>query len=130
MIIRSINCFSFIFDYLFSQVVFAGFSSESLAQRIIDCKPKIVITCNAVKRGSKAIHLKDIVDAALIESAQNGVSVGGELLKLISVIITILLYVFIWSLRTLLHKWHFFIGILISCSYSASYAGIRSILWY
>ncbi|XP_004145625.1 acetyl-coenzyme A synthetase, chloroplastic/glyoxysomal isoform X1 [Cucumis sativus] len=57
-------------------VVFAGFSSESLAQRIIDCKPKIVITCNAVKRGSKAIHLKDIVDAALIESAQNGVSVA------------------------------------------------------
>ncbi|KAL0549399.1 hypothetical protein IC582_013881 [Cucumis melo] len=57
-------------------VVFAGFSSESLAQRIIDCKPKIVITCNAVKRGSKAIHLKDIVDAALIDSAQNGVSVA------------------------------------------------------
>ncbi|XP_022148218.1 acetyl-coenzyme A synthetase, chloroplastic/glyoxysomal isoform X2 [Momordica charantia] len=57
-------------------VVFAGFSSESLAQRIIDCKPKIVITCNAVKRGSKVIHLKDIVDAALTESAQNEVSVA------------------------------------------------------
>ncbi|CAK9317868.1 unnamed protein product [Citrullus colocynthis] len=57
-------------------VVFAGFSSESLAQRIIDCKPKIVITCNAVKRGSKVIYLKDIVDAALIESAQNAVSVA------------------------------------------------------
>ncbi|XP_022984004.1 acetyl-coenzyme A synthetase, chloroplastic/glyoxysomal-like isoform X2 [Cucurbita maxima] len=57
-------------------VVFAGFSSESLAQRIIDCKPKVVITCNAVKRGSKVIHLKDIVDAALTESAQNAVSVA------------------------------------------------------
>ncbi|XP_038899326.1 acetyl-coenzyme A synthetase, chloroplastic/glyoxysomal isoform X2 [Benincasa hispida] len=57
-------------------VVFAGFSSESLAQRIIDCKPKIVITCNAVKRGSKVIYLKDIIDAALIESAQNAVSVA------------------------------------------------------
>ncbi|KAG7022600.1 Acetyl-coenzyme A synthetase, chloroplastic/glyoxysomal [Cucurbita argyrosperma subsp. argyrosperma] len=55
-------------------VVFGGFSSESLAQRIIDCKPKIVITCNAVKRGSKVIHLKDIVDVALTDSAQNGVS--------------------------------------------------------
>lgn len=54
-----------------------------------------MITCNAVKRGSKVIYLKDIVDAALIESAQNAVSVGGELLKLIFVIITIFLYVFI-----------------------------------
>ncbi|XP_011033712.1 PREDICTED: acetyl-coenzyme A synthetase, chloroplastic/glyoxysomal isoform X2 [Populus euphratica] len=56
-------------------VVFAGFSSESLAQRIVDCKPKVVITCNAVKRGAKAIHLKDIVDAAFAESAKNGISV-------------------------------------------------------
>ncbi|XP_021822955.1 acetyl-coenzyme A synthetase, chloroplastic/glyoxysomal isoform X2 [Prunus avium] len=56
-------------------VVFAGFSAESLAQRIVDCKPKVVITCNAVKRGSKVIHLKDIVDAALFESSQSGVSV-------------------------------------------------------
>ncbi|KAE8689529.1 Acetyl-coenzyme A synthetase [Hibiscus syriacus] len=56
-------------------VVFAGFSAESLAQRIVDCKPKVVITCNAVKRGPKTIHLKDIVDAALIESANNGISV-------------------------------------------------------
>ncbi|KAF8408539.1 hypothetical protein HHK36_007695 [Tetracentron sinense] len=56
-------------------VVFAGFSAESLAQRIMDCKPKAVITCNAVRRGSKVIHLKDIVDDALVESAKNGVSV-------------------------------------------------------
>jgi acetyl-CoA synthetase len=56
--------------------VFAGFSAESLAQRIIDCKPKIVITCNAVMRGPKVIFLKDIVDTALVESAKNNVSVG------------------------------------------------------
>ncbi|MFS7956483.1 putative acetate--CoA ligase [Helianthus anomalus] len=56
-------------------VVFAGFSAESLEQRIIDCKPKIVITCNAVKRGTKVINLKDIVDSALSESSQNGVHV-------------------------------------------------------
>ncbi|KAK7396023.1 hypothetical protein VNO78_16712 [Psophocarpus tetragonolobus] len=53
-------------------VVFAGFSAEALTQRIIDCKPKVVITCNAVKRGPKAIHLKDIVDTAIHDSAQNG----------------------------------------------------------
>lgn len=60
----------------FVQVVFAGFSAESLAQRILDCKPKIVITCNAVQRGAKTIHLKDIVDSALTECAKDGVSVG------------------------------------------------------
>ena len=58
------------------KVVFAGFSSESLAQRIIDCKPKVLMTCNAAKRGSKAIFLKDIVDAALIQSANHGHSIG------------------------------------------------------
>lgn len=64
------------------QVVFAGFSAESLAQRIMDCKPKVVITCNAVKRGSKVIHLKDIVDAALVEAARNKISVGGKITAL------------------------------------------------
>ncbi|XP_062105269.1 acetyl-coenzyme A synthetase, chloroplastic/glyoxysomal-like [Humulus lupulus] len=56
-------------------VVFAGFSAESLSQRIIDCKPKVVITCNAVKRGPKIINLKDIVDAALVESAKTGIPI-------------------------------------------------------
>ncbi|KAL5700486.1 acetate--CoA ligase [Ranunculus cassubicifolius] len=56
-------------------VVFAGFSSESLSQRIVDCKPKAVITCNAVRRGPKVINLKEIVDAALVESSNNGMSV-------------------------------------------------------
>ncbi|WVZ05601.1 hypothetical protein V8G54_018947, partial [Vigna mungo] len=57
-------------------VVFAGFSAEALAQRIIDCKPKVVITCNAVKRGPKVLYLKDIVDVAIKDSAQNGVSIN------------------------------------------------------
>jgi len=64
------------FDDEYVQVVFAGFSAEALAQRVIDCKPKVVITCNAVKRGAKIIPLKDIVDASLDESAKNGVDVG------------------------------------------------------
>lgn len=57
-------------------VVFAGFSSDSLAQRIVDCKPKAVLTCNAVRRGAKIVNLKEIVDDALEESSRNGVSVG------------------------------------------------------
>ncbi|WZY89343.1 hypothetical protein YC2023_046078 [Brassica napus] len=56
-------------------VVFAGFSADSLAQRIIDCKPKLILTCNAVKRGPKTINLKAIVDAALDISSKDGVSV-------------------------------------------------------
>lgn len=43
-------------------VVFAGFSAESLAGRIVDSEPKAVITCSAVKRGPKVIELKKIVD--------------------------------------------------------------------
>ncbi|KAL8115733.1 hypothetical protein AgCh_022290 [Apium graveolens] len=58
------------------EVVFAGFSAESVAQRISDCKPKVLITCNAVMRGSKLIRLKQIVDAALTESSKNGFSLG------------------------------------------------------
>eukprot|EP01018_Ginkgo_biloba_P003584 Gb_41406 [translate_table: standard] len=64
-------------------VVFAGFSAESLAQRIVDCKPKAVLACNAVRRGSKVINLKEIVDAALVESSKSGVSVGMLLLLII-----------------------------------------------
>jgi acetyl-CoA synthetase len=29
------------------------YSTKALAERIIDCKPKVVITCNAVKKGSE-----------------------------------------------------------------------------
>ena len=48
----------------------------------MDCKPKVVITCNAVKRGSKVIQLKDIVDAALVEAARDKISVGGKITAL------------------------------------------------
>ncbi|RRT84983.1 hypothetical protein B296_00007365 [Ensete ventricosum] len=58
------------------QVVFAGFSAKSLSQRIVDCKPKVVISCNAVCRGANVIHLKEIVDTALVESVNSGVPVG------------------------------------------------------
>lgn len=46
-------------------VVFAGFSAESLAGRILDCHPKILLTCSAFKRGNKLIHLKKIIDDSL-----------------------------------------------------------------
>lgn len=46
-------------------VVFAGFSAESLRDRINDCGCKMVITANEGLRGSKVISLKATVDAAL-----------------------------------------------------------------
>jgi len=46
-------------------IVFAGFSSESLKDRINDCNAKIVITVNAFKRNGKIIKAKNTVDHAL-----------------------------------------------------------------
>ena len=45
-------------------VVFGGFSPDSLADRIIDCGAKIVITANEGVRGGKSIPLKGNVDTA------------------------------------------------------------------
>jgi acetyl-CoA synthetase len=46
-------------------VVFAGFSSRSLIDRITDAGCKIVVTADAGLRGDKTINLKGIVDEAL-----------------------------------------------------------------
>ncbi|QPG74091.1 acetyl-CoA synthetase [Brettanomyces nanus] len=46
-------------------VVFAGFSSVSLRDRIIDADSRIVITTDESKRGGKTIQTKKIVDDAL-----------------------------------------------------------------
>ncbi|GAB2494191.1 acetate--CoA ligase [Algoriphagus taiwanensis] len=46
-------------------VVFAGFSSTSLADRIIDCKAKAVLTSDGNYRGNKKIAVKAVVDEAL-----------------------------------------------------------------
>ncbi|CAL8258808.1 unnamed protein product [Lota lota] len=46
-------------------VVFAGFSAEALAGRIQDAQCRVVLTCNQVVRGGRAIDLKATVDAAV-----------------------------------------------------------------
>jgi acetyl-CoA synthetase len=46
-------------------VVFAGFSSSSLADRIQDCQAKAILTADGNYRGSKKITVKGIVDEAL-----------------------------------------------------------------
>ncbi|MBU2915943.1 MULTISPECIES: acetate--CoA ligase [Reichenbachiella] len=46
-------------------VVFAGFSSSALADRIIDCEAKMVLTSDGNFRGAKSIGVKSVVDEAL-----------------------------------------------------------------
>jgi len=46
-------------------IVFAGFSPESLAGRIQDCKGKVVITADEGVRGGKPVPLKENTDEAL-----------------------------------------------------------------
>ncbi|MEO9482351.1 MAG: acetate--CoA ligase [Ekhidna sp.] len=46
-------------------VVFAGFSANALADRINDCKAKMVLTSDGNFRGAKIIDVKRVVDEAL-----------------------------------------------------------------
>ena len=46
-------------------VVFAGFSADSLRDRVIDAQSKVIITSDEGKRGGKVIGTKKIVDDAL-----------------------------------------------------------------
>jgi len=46
-------------------IVFAGFSAQSLSERIRDCDAKMLITNDGLRRGDKHVPLKDISDEAL-----------------------------------------------------------------
>ncbi|HHP7240806.1 MAG TPA: acetate--CoA ligase [Cyclobacteriaceae bacterium] len=50
-------------------VVFAGFSSTSLADRINDCEAKMILTSDGNFRGDKVIPVKKVVDEALEKSS-------------------------------------------------------------
>ncbi|SIO45222.1 acetyl-coenzyme A synthetase [Rhodovulum sp. ES.010] len=47
-------------------IVFAGFSSDGLANRINDCGAKVVITADTAPRGGRKTNLKANTDAALL----------------------------------------------------------------
>lgn len=49
-------------------IVFAGFSAQSLSERINDCEAKMLITNDGLRRGDKHVPLKDISDEALESS--------------------------------------------------------------
>lgn len=46
-------------------VVFGGFASHSLATRIDDAKPKLIVTADAGMRAGKAVHYKPLLDEAI-----------------------------------------------------------------
>ena len=46
-------------------IVFGGFSSDSLRDRIEDSRSKILVTCDGTFRGAKAVPQKDSADAAI-----------------------------------------------------------------
>ncbi|MEN8164631.1 MAG: acetate--CoA ligase [Acidobacteriota bacterium] len=46
-------------------IVFGGFSAESIRDRIIDARAKVVVTANEGVRGGRRFHLKETVDRAV-----------------------------------------------------------------
>ncbi len=47
-------------------IIFGGFSADSVAERVNNCKSDYIVTADEGIRGGKTIHLKSIVDEALI----------------------------------------------------------------
>ena len=47
-------------------IIFGGFSADSIADRVNNCKSDYIITADEGVRGGKTIHLKSITDEALI----------------------------------------------------------------
>lgn len=47
-------------------VIFGGFSSQAIADRLNDAGAKFIITCDGAYRGAKDIQLKSVIDDALV----------------------------------------------------------------
>lgn len=56
-------------------MVFAGFSAESLAARVVDAKCRVLVTADGVFRGPKLVDLKAITDSSVVFAANEGVKV-------------------------------------------------------
>ncbi|KAI5216077.1 Acetyl-Coenzyme A Synthetase, Cytoplasmic [Manis pentadactyla] len=56
-------------------IVFAGFSAESLCERILDASCSLLITTDAFYRGEKLVNLKELADEALEKCQEKGFQV-------------------------------------------------------
>ena len=56
-------------------IVFGGFSAESLAERLVDAESHMLITCDGVYRGAKAVQQKSNADRAIQIAGDRGVVV-------------------------------------------------------
>lgn len=56
-------------------VVFAGFSAESLATRIVDANCRVMVTADGFYRGTKSVDLKKIANAAVVLAEAEGTTV-------------------------------------------------------
>lgn len=57
---------------IFSLFQFAGFSADSLAERITDCQARVLVTADGAWRGEKLLVLKTICDQAMAKASQKG----------------------------------------------------------
>lgn len=53
-------------------LVFAGFSADSFAERILDCEARVLVTTDGVWRGEKLLSLKSICDQAMNRCSLKG----------------------------------------------------------
>ena len=60
---------------LMHSIVFGGFSAEALADRIVDAKSDLLVTCDGVYRGAKAVPQKSNADKAIQIAKKQGVEV-------------------------------------------------------
>ena len=57
------------------QALISATSADALAQRVADCKAKVVLTASGGMRGKKPIQLKQIVDKGLKQAEKLGAKV-------------------------------------------------------
>nr|CAH7739874.1 unnamed protein product [Callosobruchus chinensis] len=60
-------------------LVFAGFSSDNFAERIMDCGARVLVTADGAWRGEKLLQLKVICDQAMAKCAQKGHNIDSEI---------------------------------------------------
>jgi len=53
-------------------IVFGGYSADSLATRILDARARVLVTADGVYRGTKLIHLLEIANSAMEKAAALG----------------------------------------------------------